>query len=533
MDKTLEHRTGRTPDQHADPAPILLGGQIMDLLDTLGEACYTVDEHWRITALNHTAEMLWNQARDELVGINPELRSAMRERQCVAFEYHLPALERWFDVRAYPGGKGLAIFLHDITKRKQVEIERERLLAELEESRRMFQGIAEASPDLHYIFDLESGCAVYVSARSEQLLGYTAAGLMDLGTQIVPTLVHPDDLSSIMEHLQALQTLADREIYTFEIRSLYPDGAYHWLHTSASVYARGDDGQVRQVIGVTRDITERKQAEAELRRAHDELEVKVVERTRELAAANAALQQENREHHRTEHARQQLFQQLVTAQEEERRRIARELHDSLGQYLSALRVGLEGMQAQDGCPPHIADGLQRLCQLALTLDTAVDRLAFELRPTALDDLGLDDALGTLVREWSATSHIPVDMHIRGFGQRRLPTTLETTVYRVVQETLTNILKHAQATSVSLVVEQRNGEVLTIIEDNGQGFDLLAVAQPRDAQQPLGLKGMRERVALVDGRIDIETSPGAGTAVYMHMPLPLDAGDRQTKERLGD
>jgi PAS domain S-box-containing protein len=261
---------------------MLRDAQVMDHLDALGEACYIVDAHWRITALNRTAEVLWGQLVDSnawgefphALGTPAEcnLLVAMHERQLVAFEYHLPALERWFDVRAYPSGAGLAIALRDITTRKQVEIERERLLKELEVSQRMLQGIAEASPDLHYIFDLESGCAVYLSARSEEIFGYTAAGLMDLGAQLVPTLVHPDDLPGVIEHLQALQTLADREIYTFELRSLYPDGAYHWLQTSASVYVRGDDTRVRQVIGVTRDITTRKQAEIERERLLTELD---------------------------------------------------------------------------------------------------------------------------------------------------------------------------------------------------------------------------------------------------------------------
>jgi PAS domain S-box-containing protein len=286
VDTILEHRLGEATGHGADSAATLVDMQVYDLLDTLGEACYTVDEHWRISALNRTAEALWGEFHDQLVGINPrkefpqvvgapanrELMAAMRERRPVAFEYCIPALDRWFDVRAYPSGTGLTLFLRDSTTRKQAEIEREQLLAALDASRRMLQGIAEASPDLHYIFDLESGCAIYVSARSEQIFGYTTAGLMDLGAQLVPTLVHPDDLPSVMEHLQALQTLADREIYTFELRSLYPDGTYHWLHTSASVYLRGGDGQVRQVIGVTCDITTRKQAEIERERLLVELD---------------------------------------------------------------------------------------------------------------------------------------------------------------------------------------------------------------------------------------------------------------------
>jgi two-component system CheB/CheR fusion protein len=199
---------------------------------------------------------------------------------------------------------------------------------------------------------------------------------------------------------------------------------------------RGEQGQVTGYLGIHRDITERKRAEQ---------------------------------------ARQQLMEQLVTAQEDERGRLSRELHDTLGQQLTALHLHLKLVQDRDNCPPDVTKEIQQLRELALRIDAEVDRLTFELRPAALDELGLVEALRLLVREWSATSGIVVDLYTRGLDHERISAMLETTVYRIVQEALTNILKHAQATQVSLIVERRGGEVCAVIEDDGQGFDLACAA----------------------------------------------------------
>jgi signal transduction histidine kinase len=159
-----------------------------------------------------------------------------------------------------------------------------------------------------------------------------------------------------------------------------------------------------------------------------------------------------------------------------------------------MHLGLKAAQEHNGCSPDLAKRLQQLRELALRLDETVDRLSFELRPPALDDLGLADALRVLITEWSATSHITADLHTRGLVQQRLPITLETTVYRVVQEALTNVFKHAHATHVSLIVERHPVEVRAIIEDDGRGFDLEDVTNTSGARRPFGLTSMAERAA---------------------------------------
>lgn len=234
--------------------------------------------------------------------------------------------------------------------------------------------------------------------------------------------------------------------------------------------------------------------------------------------ALATVSRDITERKQAEQVRQHVLNQLIHAQEDERRRIAHDLHDSLGQYLAALALGLKSIQQLEHCPDPVIDSILQLRALTQRMDEEVDRLSFALRPSVLDDFGLQEALNLHVQAWKAESGIAVDLHTRGLEEARLPETVETTLYRIVQEALTNIRKHAAATAVTLIVERRRDEMLAIIEDNGCGFDLETVQHAAAAQRNLGLQGMVERAALCDGRLDIETAPEAGTTIYVHIPL---------------
>lgn len=273
------------------------------------------------------------------------------------------------------------------------------------------------------------------------------------------------------------------------------------------------------------DITNLKQAEAERERllaivqqAHDELELRAQERTSELAAANAALQAEIAERTIAERTRQQLLHQLVTAQEEERRHIARELHDQLGQDLTGLILGLKALRDSIAADSTTSDRVRHLQEQAMQLGREVRTLAVQLRPSALDDLGLLTTLENYVERWSARALVAVDFQHIGLDTIRLPIAVETTLYRLVQEALTNVLKHAQATNVSIIIERRVAEVSLIVEDDGVGFDMAVEHRNEDVERGLGLIGMRERVGHLDGTIVIEAEPDSGTTVFIRLPL---------------
>jgi PAS domain S-box-containing protein len=297
----------------------------------------------------------------------------------------------------------------------------------------------------------------------------------------------------------------------YERQCIRKDGSRWWALFSAT--RLDDDEGVEFII----DITERKAADEELRRHRDDLEIRVQERTAALDAVNGALRDEIVERQRAEASRQELQRQLASAQEEERRRISRELHDEVGQHITALMLGLKALESVDACPP-IPSTLASLQAITERVGKEIHDLALELRPTALDDLGLLRTLSNYIEQWSAHAKIEIDFHSSGWAGERLPPAIETTAYRIVQEALTNVLKHARASRVSVIIERRPEQVTIIVEDDGIGFDLDTIPQhPQIAR--LGLLGMKERAALMDGEVNVESSPGKGTTVFVRMPVP--------------
>ncbi|NTW03579.1 MAG: hypothetical protein HGA19_20280, partial [Oscillochloris sp.] len=320
--------------------------------------------------------------------------------------------------------------------------------------------------------------------------------------------------SDLYSHIaQVIQTLVPLEVVMHRSE---PD---RWWSVRIRPY-HTLTGVIDGVVLTFTEITTLKRAETILQEAHDELEQRVMARTQDLAIANTALQAQITERTQSEQARQILLQQLVTAQEEERRHIARELHDQLGQDLTALILGLKALHDQSGMiDSYTAERIVYLQAMAVQIGEEVRSLAVQLRPSVLDDLGLVLALSNYIEQWSARSHVAVDLHTRGIADEHLPLAIETTIYRLVQESLTNVLKHAQASEVSVIVERESNEVRLIVEDDGVGFTTLAPSKDVPNTQHLGLIGMQERVALLGGSLMIESAPGSGTTIFARIPLP--------------
>jgi len=267
---------------------------------------------------------------------------------------------------------------------------------------------------------------------------------------------------------------------------------------------------------IASDLTERQRQKEELERAHSELELRVAERTRELAESNRALIEEAKARSAAEAERVQLLHRLVTSQEMERRRIARDIHDQLGQRLTGLRLKLESLKSVVGKDPDVASRVKRLQEISERLDSEVSFLAWELRPTVLDDLGLVEALQTYVKEWMRHTETDADFQAIKVGRERFDLNVETHLYRIAQEALNNINKHAKAENVTVMLEKRDRELILIVEDDGKGFDPTKVARPRKSGRGLGLIGMQERATLIGGELDIESSEN-GTTIYVRVP----------------
>ena len=227
-----------------------------------------------------------------------------------------------------------------------------------------------------------------------------------------------------------------------------------------------------------------------------------------------------------EQLRTQLLEGIITAQEEERRRIARELHDSTSQSLTSLIVNLRMLEACSDLD-QVRSQSQLLRQsVRQTLDE-VHTLAVQLRPPVLDDLGLHAALGRFIKEFRMRYHISVDFQVIGFEHERLPSAMETAIYRILQEALTNAARHANAEHISVLLEERDGIVSGIVEDDGQGFDAETVLHNGLEPYKLGLYGMQERAQQLGGSLVIESKPGQGTTIYVRIPLKEEVvGDRE-------
>jgi two-component system, chemotaxis family, CheB/CheR fusion protein len=327
--------------------------------------------------------------------------------------------------------------------------------------------------------------------------------LMDITTR----LLYADLIEDVEQVLNRLQPV-EHEVQT-------RDGAWYLVRL---VPYRTKEDRIDGVVITFIDTTSRKAATETLRRTRDEMELRVKERTGDLQTANDALRNEVTERRIAAERARGLLRRIITAQEDERSRIARNLHDHLGQQLTALRLKLETVKDRGGNRTELNQAVEQAQIIAEQLDIDVDFLSWELRPVSLDRLPLVTALSDFVHEWSKHFDIPAEFHTSDMEIGRFPENIETNLYRIAQEALNNIYKHAQATRVDVIFERREDHIVLIIEDNGQGFDINRIAVHSGEEKEMGLIGMRERAALVGGTLEIESQPGDGTTIIVRAPI---------------
>ncbi len=332
-------------------------------------------------------------------------------------------------------------------------------------------GVVETSPDG------ES----YLSVNDEycRLTGYTSEELLRCR---VSDIAHPDDWA-IERDLYRRMVAGEFPTFRLEKRRIRKDGTVLWADVNRTV-VRDADGNPEYVIGAVLDITERKKAEEALRK-------------------------------------RELLESVVRSQEAERHRIARDLHDHVGQQLTGLRLALADVaKSLGGNAPDVFEKVERVQKLSGELDRDVSLLAFELHAKTLSEQGLITALEQFVSEWSRSYDIQADFHaVNPSARKRIPAEVETHLYRIAQEALNNTLKYAKAASVSVLLEIRDDEIRLIVEDDGIGFHLDSKAKAaRKPGRGLGLTSMRERADLLGGRLEIETAPGRGTTIFVYVPV---------------
>ena len=300
--------------------------------------------------------------------------------------------------------------------------------------------------------------------------------------------------------------MPERELQAAAASGRVNEERFQMRQDGSRLFCSGTTIRLGESLGfakIARDLSIPRQAAEALRLVQAEFEARLRTRTGELEAEIEA----RAEAHRHVTA---LLKKLVTAQEDERARIARDLHDQLGQQLTALHLSLQ-RHRQRLEAEHVDSDLQRALDLVDRLDHDIDYLSWDLRPAVLDDLGLAAALPLFVREWSAHSQIPAECRLGGFAAGQISNDAEVVFYRVAQEALNNVSKHAHASRVDVLLESRDGTVTLVIEDDGVGFE---PADQESRDLGVGLVGMQERASLIGAALQIESQPGRGTSIYL-------------------
>jgi PAS domain S-box-containing protein len=352
------------------------------------------------------------------------------------------------------------------------------------------------------------------SNNIEAVLGI-APGSFDGTFETAMQSVHEDDRSSVMRSFE--QAISGKRNYRAEYRRRRADGSYGWIESMGKLVYDEQHRPVR-MIGVSMDVTDRKQNEAALLTTQSDLEKRVQERTADLELAQASLRH--------------LTARLLQAQDEERRRIARELHDSAGQLLAALSMTLTPLELEaKSSQPQWADALVSSMQLVDELSKELRTISHLLHPPMLDEAGLEFALRWYVEGYAERSEIKVRFDCpEDLG--RLPREVETTIFRLIQESLTNIHRHAESRTAAIRLWREDHNVKVEVKDQGKGMPVEAQKGPsRPPRTGVGIQGMRERVRQLGGVFEIQSGKD-GTTILATVPFQKTAAQTTKSAEVG-
>ena len=588
--------------------------RIASILESITDSFFSLDSEWRITEANQRAAANFGTTRDELIGtlfwdvsphgripeLDEQFRRAMTERVAIHSDAPSAATQgKWFERHIYPADEGLAVYFRDITERKQKE----------DAVRRSEASLAEAQDMSHtgsWTWNPATGELVW-SLQHFRIFGVDPETFRPTQAN-TQRMIHPHD----MPHVERTLERAIRERTNFEVdyRIIRPDGSIRFHHGLGHPVVK-ESGDL-EFVGYAVDVSERKEAEEQLRRSESYLAEgqrmshtgswawnastgelywslehfricgvdpdtfkPTLERARALIhpqdriSANEAFERaiyessdfdrefrmvrpdgtlryvhsrarpvfnesggvteyigtilDITEREEADQERTRLLRRIVDAQEDERRRIALEMHDQFGQQLSALGLKLSALKRECGRRTNLGEQLTSLEAVIRQLDTDLELIVSRLRPPALDDLGLVAALANYVKRWSEHFDIHANLHTSGIERSRSTDEIDTALYRIIQEALNNVAKHAQAENVAILLHGRPDLVSLIVEDDGIGFDIELVG----SRQRFGIVGMHERARLLGGSVDIESVSGKGTTVVARIPVPTSPEGRPT------
>jgi PAS domain S-box-containing protein len=425
-----------------------------------------------------------------------------------------------YSVRVFPlSSNFLGVAFEDVTDRKLAE----RILRDSEErSRQLVQGVQE-----YAIFQLDPmGHVVSWNAGAERLKGYPSKDIIGKHFSVF----YPQEDLINDKPQSFLATAARHGQSVDEGWRVRKDGSRFWANVVITAL-RDTEGNLLGFAKLTQDTTERREKEEALTKAKELLELRVEQRTAVLTRVNQELRTEIAER---QHAEEQLKASLAqlralaarlqSVREEERTSISREIHDELGQACTAIKmdlalIGRRLTKRQSQLHAKVYSAIQ----LADNMIGTLRRIASELRPRTLDDLGLQAALESQAQEFESRTGISCNVIL---PQERLSLDADrsTAIFRIFQESVTNVARHAQATRVEARLVEENDRVIFQVVDNGRGFD----PEEARARKSLGLVGMQERALLLNGDLKIEGVSGVGTTLTLTIPVPRGHGRKDSQ-----
>lgn len=500
------------------------------VVETAVDAIVTVDSRGKIIFWNQRAELMFGYAPGEVIGepatiIMPErYRKAHIKRinlvashgksniagktiELVGLNKNGTEFPLELSLARWETNEGLffTAIIRDITTRKQAEEALQKARAELEhrvqertaeladankemrrrvtecelaqaalrESEQKYSTLVEDA--LIGVYIIQDGKIVFANDKFAEIYGYAKDELIGLESL---KLIHPEDRDRVRQ-MREKRLSGERVPSEYEIRGLKKNGEKIWVTRSYSLIKYNGKPAIS---GIVADMTKRRLVEDALRRSDKELRI--------------------------------LSNQLLSAEEKERKRIARELHDGIGQALSAIKFSIENVLNEIGDHKEALDSSSLKSVIPLTQKTIeeVRRIVKDLRPSILDDLGILATITWFCREFqNVYSNIRITKKIE-ITENDIPPPLKTIIYRLLQEALNNVAKHSQADQVYLSIHKQPDEIELLVKDNGRGFDLEKTISLNPSQRGLGLASMRERAELSGGRFDIQSSIGKGTTI---------------------
>jgi PAS domain S-box-containing protein len=499
-------------------------------LDTLLEsirdyAIFTLDRSGRITSWNSGARQVTGYSAQEAIGQNvsifyPPEDSAIPEQEMAAALARGRSEDDGWRLRK----DGIRIWVNEVMTPLYGEdgtfLGFTKIARDLTERRRNEQALRNSEERLRLLIESAFDFAIFTldaqgridrwNAGAERIFGYAEDEALGQHGALVFT---PEDRARGEPEREMMRARDDGRAI---------DERWHIRKDGSRFYASGVLTPLRErngIIGyvkVARDLTQRKETEDALRRAHDELEQRVEERTQQLAAVNASLREHIAARERSDEARNQLLRRLSQAEDDERRRISREMHDQLGQAVTVLQLKVAGLKRLvETSSPEVKDAVDSLQSSAREIDSDVDSLVWQLRPAALDGMPFKDAILEFVDRWSAHCGVAASVHGTGFDAVTLGQDTQSVVFRIVQEALNNIAKHADATRVDIVCAVDGDHMVMMISDDGKGFELNGGAAWKE--KGVGIRGMHERAALVGAEVEVDSQPGNGTRISLRVP----------------